>query len=325
MISIVRSGVPSIQKAAAMAASLVFAVLAQGIETEASAQQNIDEPTIDPIFGRRPPPPPREIGPMNDEEYDAPQPWDPFRGFVGVLTILVPETTNLSVGVGPQYTPDYFGSDDYWFQPDPQVYVRFRNFLFFDDDGADLALFGFSGFSIGPSIRIAGRRREQDNDALVGLGDIGFALEAGGFIATTFLDRISLRAKLRKGVAGGHEGWIADAQGTVLMYTSDRFSASFSGNLTWIDDNYADTYFSVTPGQAATSGLPVFDAEAGFRDVGGSFNGYINVGKRWSVNPYVRYRRIFRDIAATPIIDQFGSRDQFTVGFHLMREFKFGE
>ncbi|MBI1393792.1 MAG: hypothetical protein GC152_13725 [Alphaproteobacteria bacterium] len=289
----------------------------------AAAQQTIDEPTLDPIFGKRPPPPVREVGPMNDEEYDQPQPWDPFRGFVGVLTILVPETTNLSVGVGPQYTPDYFGSDDYEFQPDPQVYVRFRNFLFFDDDGADLALFGFSGFAIGPSLRIAGRRRERDNPALVGLGDIGFTFEAGGFIATTFLDRISLRAKLRKGVAGGHEGWIADGQGTILLFTTKRFSASFSGNITWVDDNYADTFFSVTPGQAAASGLPVFDADAGFRDVGGSFNGYINIGKRWSVNPYVRYRRIFQDIADTPIIDQFGSRDQFVAGFHLMREFTF--
>lgn len=260
---------------------------------------------------------------MNDDEFDAPQAWDPFRGFVGVLTILVPETTNLSVGVGPQYRPDYFGSDDYWFQPDPQVYARFRNFLFFDDDGADLALFGFSGFSIGPSIRVAARRREQDNEALEGLGDIGFTFEAGGFIATTFLDRVSLRAKVRRGVAGGHDGWIVDGQGTVLMFTTPKFSASFSGNVTWIDDNYADTFFSVTPGQSATSGLPVFDAEAGFRDVGGSFNGYINVAKRWSVNPYVEYRRIFTDIAATPIIDQFGSRNQFVVGFHLMREFEF--
>ncbi|MEM6538735.1 MAG: MipA/OmpV family protein [Pseudomonadota bacterium] len=288
------------------------------------AQQSIDEPSIDPIFGKRPSSPkPEEIGPINDDEYDEPQGWDPFQGFVGVLTILVPQTTNLSVGVGPQYRPDYFGSDDYEFQPDPQVYVRFRNFLFFDDDGADLALFGFSGFAFGPSIRIAGRRNEDFNPALQGLGDIGFTLEAGGFVATTFLDRVSFRAKMRRGVAGGHEGWIGDAQGTVLMFTSKAVSASFSGNLTWIDGEYADTFFSITEEQAARSGLPVFDADQGFRDVGGSFNGYVNVGKRWSVNPYVRYRRIFRDIAATPIIDQFGSRNQFTVGFHLMREFQF--
>ena len=57
------------------------------------------------------------------------------------------------------------------------------------------------------------------------------------------------------------------------------------------------------------------------RDIGGSFNAYINIGKRWSLNPYVTYNYIFDDFAATPIIEQFGDRNQYRVGFHLMREF----
>jgi len=142
-------------------------------------------------------------------------------------------------------------------------------------------------------------------------------------VATTFLDRILVRAKVRKGVAGAHRGVIIDGGGTILLFRSDRFSASFSSQAVWIDNRFADTYFSVTPEQSANSGLPVYDADAGFRDVGGILTAYINVRERWSVNPYVRYRRIFPGIADTPIIDQFGDRNQFVVGFHLMREFKF--
>jgi outer membrane scaffolding protein for murein synthesis (MipA/OmpV family) len=59
------------------------------------------------------------------------------------------------------------------------------------------------------------------------------------------------------------------------------------------------------------------------RDMGGSFNAYINVGKRWSVNPYVSYRYIFDEYGDAPIVEQFGSRNQFIAGFHLMREFRF--
>ncbi len=38
---------------------------------------------------------------------------DDNRGFFGVLTFLAPDETNLSLGVGPVFKPDYYGSDDY--------------------------------------------------------------------------------------------------------------------------------------------------------------------------------------------------------------------
>ena len=303
-----------------MAASLAAFMVAPA----AYAQQSADEPFLDPIFGERPKrSQDQEIRPMNDDEFDEPQGWSPFRGFVGLFTLLVPESTNLSLGVGPAYRPDYFGSDDYEFRPDPQVFLKVKNFLFFDDDGADLALFGFSGVAIGPSVRVAGRRRERDNPALHGLGDIGYTFEAGGFVAATILNRVLVRGKIRKGLAGGHDGLIIDGAGTVMLYSSPRFSTSLSGHVAWVNGDYADTFFTVNEDQAAASGLPLYNASAGFRDVGGSLNAYVNIGERWSVNPYVSYRRIFDGFAETPIIDQYGSRNQFIVGFHLMREFSF--
>ncbi len=301
-------------------------VLAAG---PAAAQQNADEPRIDPIFGspeaqERQREREEELRPMNDDEFDQPRGWSPLRGFVSVLTYLAPQQTNLSLGVGPEYRPDYFGSDDYEFRPDPQVYIKVRNFVFLDNDGADLALFGVARFALGPSIRLLGDRDEDENAALVGLGDIDRTLELGGFIATTFLNRVQVRAKVRKGVVGGHDGLTVDAAGTVLLFRHGRFSTAAAGQVTWINNSLADTFFTVTPEQSLASGLPEYEADAGFRDIGGSLNGYINVGKRWSLNPYVQYRRIFSDIADTPIISQFGDRNQFTVGMHLMREFQFG-
>ncbi|MCA8889873.1 MAG: MipA/OmpV family protein [Parvularculaceae bacterium] len=288
----------------------------------AGAQQNIDEPKIDPIFGKARPQQSAERERVdNDDEFDNETGWHPLRNFVGILTFLTPENTDLSLGVGPVYHPDYFGSDDYTWDADPQVYVKFRNFVFLDDDGADFALVGFSGFSFGPSIRIVGDRKESENPALVGLGDIDYAFEAGGFAATQFLDRFLFRFKVRKGVAGGHKGLIVDATGTALLFNVGRLSTSVSAQTSWIGNRYADTYFSVTPEQSLASGLPEYDAERGFRDIGGSFNAYINIGERWSLNPYVSYRYIFDDIAATPIIAIHGDRNQYKAGFHLMRQF----
>lgn len=288
----------------------------------ALAQQQIDEPRLDPIFGqKRPERPDDRPRVTNDEEFDQDKGWHPLRDFVGVLTFLAPSNTDLSIGVGPEYRPDYFGSDDYHWVPDPEVYVKFRNFVFLDNDGADIALIGFSGFSFGPSLRVVGDREENDNPALTGLGEVDYTLEIGGFAATKFADSILFRFKVRKGVVGGHDGLIVDAAGTALLFRYGRLSTSVSANASWIGNRYADTYFSVTPAQSLASGLPVYDARRGMRDIGGSFNAYINIGKRWSLNPYVTYSYIFDDFAGTPIIAQFGDRNQYRAGFHLMREF----
>jgi len=284
--------------------------------------EQIDDPDLNPmLFG----PSQQEL----DEDRNATRitlgEVDDNRGFFGLLTFLVPDDTNLSLGVGPVYKPDYIGSDDYEFRADPQVYIKFRNFVFLDDDGADFALFGFSRFRFGPSLRVIGRRDQDDNPALQGLGDVGVTFEFGGFAAATFYDRFSFKFKTRHGIKTGHRGTIVDAYLTALLFRAGPVSVSTSAQTSWIGNRYADAYFSVTPEQSVRSSgrLSVFDADAGFRDYGGSVNAYINILDRWSLNPYASYTRIANRIADTPIIAEFGSRDQYRIGFHIMREFSF--
>lgn len=310
------------------------ATLALGVSvvsSPAQAQQHIDEPRLDPIFGRAIPKPAKADynieAPEGDDAFDddASADFKRARGLVGIMTFLTPDTTNLSIGLGPVYRPDYFGSDDYEWDVDPSAYVRFDNFLFFDDDGADFALVGFSNFSLGPSIRVVGRRDADDNTALNGLGDVGTTFEFGGFAATTFVDRFSVRFKVRKGIKTGHRGLIVDGSATALLFRWGDVSTSISGQASWIGDRYADAFFTVTPEQSLRSGLPTYNADAGFRDIGGSFNAYINVRRNWSLNPYVSWRYIFDGINDTPIISLYGDRNQFTAGFHLLREFQLGQ
>lgn len=304
-----------------LAGALLLGAAPAFADDETPPARQIDEPRLDPIFGQKREEPDDRPVIVNDEEFDQDKKWHPLRNFVGVLTFLAPSNTDLSVGVGPEYRPDYFGSNDYEWVADPEVYVKFRNFVFLDNDGADIALFGFSGFSFGPSLRFTNNRKETDNIALTGLGDIDHTLEVGGFAATKFVDRFLVRFKIRKGLVGGHDGLVVDAAGTALLFRYGRVSTSVSANATWIGEKYADTYFTVTPSQSLASGLPVYDAPRGMRDIGGSFNAYVNIGKKWSLNPYVSYSYIFKDIADTPIIAQYGERNQYRAGFHLMREF----
>ncbi len=293
-------------------------------EQQRDARQ-IDDPSTRPLlFG--PPVGENEEDLSNDAWRISLGENDGEPGFFGVLTFLTPDATNLSVGVGPEYEPDYFGSDDYEFNADPQVFVKFRNFLFLDDDGASFGLLGFSRFRVGPTIRIRGRRDQDENPALFGLGDVGTTFEFGGFVATTFLDRFAINAKARHGLKTGHRGTVVEGNFTALLFRAGPVSMSSSAQATWVGNRYADAYFSVTPEQSARSRgvLDVYDADAGFQDIGGSVNLYINIGDRWSLNPYATYDYIFDDYAQTPIIREFGDRNQFRVGFHIMREFTFG-
>ncbi len=283
-------------------------------------QGTIDEPQLDPMFSRRRRKDDNEDNPdlIGDEEPKV----EKLEGFTGILTFLAPEDTELSLGAGPVFKPDYFGSDNYEVNVDPQVYIKINNFTFLDDDGAEFALLGFSGFRFGPSIRLVGDRDESENPALQGLGDVGATFELGGFAATTFVDRYSVKFKVRKGISTGHRGLIVDAFGTALLFRYGRFSSSISAQASWIGNDYADVYFSITPEQSANSGLEQFDARSGFRNIGGSLNGYVNLGSRWSLNPYVSYDLVIGNIQDTPIIRDFGNRDQVRAGFHLIRQFK---
>ncbi len=308
---------------AALAAGLAATAVVGG---PVVAQENrTDEPRrIKPIFGGDDKAKAQKASDRADDEFGGETRWKRAEGLVGILTFLTPEETNLSVGLGPEYSPDYFGSDDYEIDPDPVAYVRFKNFSFLDDDGADFGLIGFSNFRFGPTMRIVGKRDEDNNPALTGLGDVGLTFELGGFAAATFVDRYSVKAKVRHAIDTGHRGLIIDGNATALLFRFGPVSTSVSAQTTWVGNDYADAYFSITPAQSAASGLPVYDAERGFRDIGGSLNAYVNIGRRWSLNPYVSYKYIFDGIADTPIIDQFGDRNQYAVGIHLMREFSFG-
>ena len=241
----------------------LVAITAIGLPNGAFAQAHTDEPHLDPmLFGKTQQERDDEErledanyrGDLNFEQIDDPN-LDPLlfgpsqaeleedrngtlltlgpdqenRRFFSALTYLVPDETNLSLGAGPVYKPDYFGSDDYELDIDPQVYVKFRNFVFLDDDGADFALLGFSRFRVGPSLRIRGRRDQDDNPALQGLGDIGTTFEFGGFIATTFQKRYAIKIKARHGLKTGHRGTIIDGSFNALLFRAGPVSFAAGG------------------------------------------------------------------------------------------------
>lgn len=238
----------------------------------------------------------------------------------------------LGLGVAPLLAPAWQGSRDYALSIFPDLRLNYRDDVFFSiPDGLGWNAVNRDGWKIGPLVKPRFGRNEDrggspfivtgGSDALRGLGDVGFAAEAGGFAQVGFGGRKGrARAEVRQGF-GGHDGVIAD----MVVGWSDRIGTpgpklwlwSVSGRATFAGRSYVQAYFGVTPDQAAASGLPAFRAGSGLVSTGlsGSLTKPLGrTGKRGALTLFGGYERLADAAADSPLIRERGDRDQVSVG-----------
>jgi outer membrane protein len=221
------------------------------------------------------------------------------------------------VTLGPQSYPSYPGSDSNDFGPFFNV-DRARGDDPFEFEAPDEAL-GFAlvragRFSIGPAINWEGARTGKDVGA--DLPKVKFSLETGAFAALDLSRDLRLRAEVRKGVTG-HKGWIALAGADWVARDDDRWLFSLGPRVTWSDGRYQDAWFGVMPDAAASSGLPVYDADGGIQAVGAAGSFLRQLGPHWGIAAYAKYDRLVGDAADSPLVRTYGSRNQFSGGLAL--------
>ena len=229
------------------------------------------------------------------------------------------------LGAGAIYAPDYEGSDEFEIQPFPFIAVEYRDIAYIrgPEIGVNvIRLQATEDFSIkaGPLARYRRDRPEDRNAALRGLGDVDMAIELGGALALEYR-QAWVRVSLAKDVAGGHEGLVGEGEAGIRFNLSDTLSASASARASWADKDYMGTYFGVTATQAARSGLPVYRAESGLKDVGAGLNLSYMLGENWMVTAIGGYSRLLGDAADAPLVVRRGSPDQWQGGLFLAYRF----
>lgn len=242
--------------------------------------------------------------------------------FGTIADLILPETTQLTLGVGFQHKPDYRGSDSYRIATKEVFFVRYKDLFTIDNTGASINLFRFlEDVSIGPVIRLEGGRKEKRNEALTGLGNIGTSWELGGFVKTNFWDEAVARARFRWGVSG-HEAFLMDLQISRVLFAHDDWRPLLKRdwtivanlNSTYSGGTYAQKFFGITPEQAAGSGQPAYSLGAGFRDFGGELAFRWEFSDQWSLIVSGRYNRLIGAFANSPLVAIDGSPDQWRVG-----------
>lgn len=245
----------------------------------------------------------------------------------------------LVVGLGGVLTPSYDGSDDYVVTPIPLMQGSLRGVainprpaglaLDFIEDRAGAPV----SFALGPTARLRTSRTGRVKDELVSLlPDLDTAIEVGASAGIAFpgalnpYDSLSLSADLRWDIAGAHGGMTIAPSVSYATPLSRGIAALLSVGAEYADDDFMDYYYTVTPAASATTGLPAFEAEGGFKSVGTTLllgidlNGELADGG-FALFVVGGYSRMLGDAARTPFTSIRGSADQWTGGAGLAYTF----
>ena len=246
------------------------------------------------------------------------------------------DDTWATLGLGVGLVPSYAGSNDYIAFPLPLIVGRVGGVgispngpgfvLDFNSPGPAMAPRKGARLAFGPAFRFRNDRNNRISDDVVArAGTLDAALEVGGNVAIAFpnvlraFDQLSIGAQVRWDVLGAHDGMIIEPQVSYRAVLGRAISVQMQISAEFVDDSFADYYFTVTPAQATATGLAQFRAEGGLNRVGTvAILAYdldrnaLNGG--WSLTGVGGVSRVLGDAADTPYTAVRGDATQFIIG-----------
>lgn len=221
------------------------------------------------------------------------------------------------VGLGAQLRPEFVGADKRQVGPLWDLdFARGTNEFAFEapDYSFGIPVVSTGGFSFGPAGNIASKRDNSDVGAPV--GRIPTTIEAGAFANYEVSKSFYLHAELLKGI-GGHKGIVGTIGADQVWRDGDRYVFSVGPRVIFSDSRYQRAYFGVTPAAALASGLPVYRPSGGVQGVAVASGLSYQFNPRWGLFGFARYERLVGDAGKSPIIREFGSRNQLSGGLGL--------
>ena len=230
----------------------------------------------------------------------------------GALDAATPDIV-MTLRAGVHVSPSYLGSDDYDLGPDIAArfdYVRFPGGF---EYGSSRTVGFRSGWGIQGSFRYLG---EREDDAIEGLDDIPWSLEAGLGLG---YEQRNWRAfaDVRYGFVG-HNAWTGELGADAIAYPLEGLTLTAGPRLQFGTDNFAETYFGISPEESAASGLDQYSANGGLLATGVEVGARYLFNERWGVEGAIGYDRLVNDAADSPITGQ-GSADQYTARIGITR------
>jgi outer membrane scaffolding protein for murein synthesis (MipA/OmpV family) len=219
----------------------------------------------------------------------------------------------VTAGARFRIKPPYEGAEAHVISVLPTLAIRRadRPYRFTPPDGAaTLGLIDTNWIVAGPVLRFRGSR--SDTGEFAGLNRIGVAAEPGAFVDLWPAKWLRARVEARRGVSG-HYGWVGDA-GLDAVYTGARWDASIGPRFGYGDARYMQTYFGLTPLEAALRHEAAYTPGSGLRYTGGAVAAAYHLDKHWKVNFDLTYNRLASKALASPVVRAAGAGDQLSAG-----------
>jgi MipA family protein len=238
------------------------------------------------------------------------------------VPIITPTMPNY-VGFGLGVTPDYIGADTYFFGGLPLARYQFEDsyrYASLVGTFVDLNVVNHPIIRFGPTAQLRFGRSNVSNRAVRQLPSISTTVEAGVFGGLEFVNpsdprkRLRLDLRIQQDLASEHEGWIASS-GIQGWYPIEGLAeVGVALGTTYGSGDYMSTFFGIQERYSAPSGLPAYDADAGFRDVRLTLGAMVPVTEHWLVGAGVMFMRLVGNAADSPIVDDAGSPNQISGG-----------
>lgn len=221
------------------------------------------------------------------------------------------------VGLGAQLQPEYVGADGTKLAPlfdfetargTKEFRVRSPGYR------PGIALVSKNGFSFGPAANLEHGRKDSKVGAPV--GKVPTTFEAGAFAQYEATDSYRVRAEVVKGI-GGHEGIVGTIGADKIWRDGDRVAVTLGPRVLFADARYQRAFFGVSAAASLATGLPVYRPGSGVYGVAMASGASYQLNNRWGLFGYARYERLVGAAAKSPIVREFGSRNQLSGGIGL--------
>jgi outer membrane protein len=229
----------------------------------------------------------------------------------------------VTIGVEPRFGPAWAGATDSKFGYSAFPLFNIRNAGTAPDFFGARDSFGFNiinlgQFQLGPVGKIVWKRSASSYKELNGLGDVDYAVQAGGFAQFWLVQWLRLRAEVRQGF-GGETGVTGDLFMDVVV-PAGQFRFSAGPRMTLQTAAATSPYFGITQTQSIGStvaGLPrlaAYNAGGGVYSYGAGAQIEYFFSPQWSAHVLTEYERLTGSAADSSLVIQRGSPNQFTFG-----------
>jgi len=247
-----------------------------------------------------------------------------FSGSVMAMDFVIPFDFDMPnvVAVAVGAYPDYEGSDDYAFGALPAINLQYdERYIRLMGPYLEINIIDNEVFRFGPIAMYRFGRDDDIDDTVVKLvHEVDDAFELGAFAAFHIFDsqnprkRYGASVSYLQDVTDEHDGYTIQMSGRVWYPVSKAIDLGISAGWTYASDDYMSSYFGVTAADNASSGLAIFSAGSGSKDVYIQPMMMIHFSESWHVGVGARVKSMLGDAEDSPIVDVQGETTQVIAG-----------